>query len=83
MKKFFALTLAFLMLVMLCSCMTPSITITRGTVNGDVYTNDVLGFEFTKPSSWTYSTDEEIAEDAIIITSQAEGVLYLGYYAAE
>ena len=62
MKKFFALTLAFLMLVMLCSCMTPSITITRGTVNGDVYTNDVLGFEFTKPSSWTYSTDEEIAE---------------------
>lgn len=33
----------------------------RGTISGDVYENDYLGFKFTKPESWVYSTDEEIA----------------------
>lgn len=35
--------------------------ITRGTIDGDVYTNEYLGFQFTKPSTWYYSTDEEMA----------------------
>lgn len=33
----------------------------RGTTEGDIYTNSYLGFTFTKPESWIYSTDEEIA----------------------
>ena len=36
-------------------------TVSRGTFEGDVYKNDYLGFEFTKPESWMYYTDEEIA----------------------
>ncbi len=39
----------------------PSEGISRGTIEGAVYKNEFLGFEFTKPSSWVYSTDEEIA----------------------
>ena len=38
---------------------TPNIT--RGTFEGDIYTNSSLGFKFTKPASWVFSTDEEIA----------------------
>ncbi len=37
---------------------TPS----RGTVEGDVYTNDFIGITFTKGADWTFLTDEEIAE---------------------
>lgn len=40
---------------------TPSKTLTRGTIEGTVYTNEFLGFTFTRPSSWVYSTDDEIA----------------------
>ncbi len=36
--------------------------IARGTIDGNVYTNDSAGLTFTKPDSWVYSTDEEIAE---------------------
>lgn len=35
--------------------------ISKGTIEGDVYKNEYLGFKFTKPASWVYSTDEEIA----------------------
>lgn len=33
----------------------------RGTINGDVYSNQFIGISFTKPELWVYSTDEEIA----------------------
>lgn len=36
--------------------------ITRGTIDGNVYSNDYAGLTFTKPDSWVYSTDEEIAD---------------------
>ncbi len=36
--------------------------ISRGTVAGDVYTNDFIGFTFTKPSDWTFLSDDVIAE---------------------
>ena len=39
----------------------PSKTLTRGTIEGTVYTNEFLGFTFTRPSSWVYSTDDEIS----------------------
>jgi hypothetical protein len=37
-------------------------TVSRGEVNGDVYTNAFAGFTFTKPADWAYLTDEEIAQ---------------------
>ena len=37
------------------------VELSRGTIEGDVYTNEFLSFQFTKPESWVYSTDEEIA----------------------
>ena len=37
------------------------VEISRGTIDGDVYKNEYLGFQFTKPQSWVYSTDDEIA----------------------
>ena len=33
-----------------------------GTVNGNVYTNEFIGIEFTADSDWKYKTDEEMAE---------------------
>ncbi len=41
--------------------LTEKTEISRGTIDGDVYDNAFLGFKFTKPESWVYSTDEEIA----------------------
>lgn len=35
-------------------------TISRGTIDGNVYTNDFAGFSFTKPDDWTFMTDEEL-----------------------
>lgn len=75
MKKFLALTLAIVMALLLVSCASvPSNNyeqqpddsqkapeLSRGTVAGDVYTSEYLGLSFTKPESWVYSTDEEIA----------------------
>ena len=59
MKKFLALLLAIVMLSALVSC--GGAELTRGVVEGDVYKNESLGLNFNKPSSWVYSTDEEIA----------------------
>lgn len=39
----------------------PTKEISRGTVDGDVYTSEFIGISFTKPELWVYSTDEEIA----------------------
>ncbi len=36
-------------------------TISRGTLNGNVYSSEFLGIKFTKPDSWIYSSDEQIA----------------------
>ena len=33
-----------------------------GTVNGNVYTNEFIGIEFTADSDWKYKTNEEMAE---------------------
>ena len=60
MKKFLALLLAVVMLTALFGCSTGA-KISRGTIEGDVYQSEYLGLKFTKPSSWVFSTDEEIA----------------------
>ena len=65
MKKFISLSLVLTMVLMLVSCgvLTGNKTeITRGKIEGNVYTNEVLNFKFTKPDSWMYYTDEEIAQ---------------------
>ena len=62
MKRFLALALALITLASLIGCnSSPEFKISRGTIDGNVYKNEVLGFEFTKPYSWVYSTDEDIA----------------------
>ena len=70
MKKLLSLTLAIVMVFLMVACnATPNsddkgndkAEFSRGKIEGDVYTNEFLGFEFTKPESWVYSTDEEIA----------------------
>jgi hypothetical protein len=61
MKKILALALALIMLSAFVGCNVPRVEISRGTIDGSVYKNEVLDFEFTKPSSWVYYTDEEIA----------------------
>ena len=60
MKKFLALLLTVVMLMALIGC-SKGAEPTRGTIEGDVYQNEYMGIKFTKPSSWVYSTDEEIA----------------------
>lgn len=45
----------------------------KGTTDGNVYKNEFLGFEFTKPTSWVYSTDEEIAAAMNIAVDQILG----------
>lgn len=36
--------------------------ITRGIIIGNTYTNNYAGITFTKPASWEYYTDDEIAQ---------------------
>lgn len=36
--------------------------VSRGVINENVYSSEYSGLTFTKPDSWVYSTDEEIAD---------------------
>lgn len=62
MKKLLSIVLLITTLVSLVACGGSGKKLTRGTLDGNVYTNEYLGFTFTKPSGWIYATDEEIAE---------------------
>lgn len=48
-------------LVTLSGC-GESIELTRGTIEGNIYTNKSAELTFTAPEGWQYATDEEIAE---------------------
>ena len=71
MKKILSLLLVLTMVFLLFGCSSDSTSketgesekaeISRGTIEGSIYKNDYLGFQFTRPDSWVYSTDEEIA----------------------
>lgn len=39
-----------------------AVSISRGTVEDNVYKNDFAGFTFTNPDGWRFLTDEEISE---------------------
>lgn len=60
MKKIISILLIISMLLLFSGCGRPRLV--RGTLEGDVYTNESLGITFTKPATWVYYTDEEIAE---------------------
>lgn len=62
MKKLMSLTLAVITVLTLVSCGLGKTEVSRGVIEGDVYKSEFIGIEFTKPESWIYSTDEEIAE---------------------
>lgn len=62
MKKLLSIVLLITTLVSLVACGGSGKKLTRGTLDGNVYTNEYLGFTFTKPSGWIYATDEAIAE---------------------
>lgn len=61
MKKLIALLLSVLCLAAFCSCGN-SIKFEHGVTEGDTYTNKSIDLKFTKPSGWTFKTDEEIAK---------------------
>ena len=73
-KKLLALLLALILALTCVACAntleedddgegaTKKVELSRGKIDGNVYENEYLGFKFTKPESWVYSTDEEIAE---------------------
>lgn len=64
MKKLFALILSLAMLFALAACGSSESTpeLTRGTVNGSRYESSFLGVGCELDSSWTVSSDEELAE---------------------
>ena len=76
MKKIISLLLVLVLAFSFVSCLnegtsdddnettkkkTEDVVISRGTIVGTKYKNDCMGLEFTRPSSWVYATDEEIA----------------------
>ena len=67
MKKLFSIMLAVLMLAAVftgCASSNPpddEPTLSRGKIDGAVYTSEFLGFSFTRPETWVYSSDEEMA----------------------
>ena len=65
MKKLLAMLLVIAALTSFAACdLLPfgKEKLSRGTIDGNAYVNEYVGFTFTKPSSWIYATDEEIAE---------------------
>ncbi|MBO7304775.1 MAG: hypothetical protein J6V09_06095 [Clostridia bacterium] len=61
MKKLLALIVLLATLVALVGCFGYGEVPTRGVIKGNVYTNEYAAFTFTKPSTWRYYSDEEIA----------------------
>ena len=66
MKKILVLILAIVMALSFVACDSAqsgnqTASVSRGTIKDGVYTSEYLGLSFTKPATWVYSTDEEIA----------------------
>jgi hypothetical protein len=61
MKRYLTSIAAVLLaLGVLAGCASAGMT--RGTIEGNVYTNESAGLTFTAPEKWTYYTDQEIAK---------------------
>lgn len=65
MRKTALVLLALVMVLGLAACgesiAEQNAKIARGEINGNVYTSTYNGITFTKPDSWVYATDAEIA----------------------
>ena len=86
MKKLLSVLLVLIMTLTMVACTAKNdpqesettteaeskVELSRGKFNGDVYTNEFLEFSFTKPATWIYSTDEEIAS---MVNLGAEAIL--------
>lgn len=59
MKKISVVALV-LALALLVGCGGASGTYEPGTLEGDTYTNEYLGYSFTLPDGWTFATKEEL-----------------------
>ena len=77
MKKLLAFAILVATVISLVGCVPDFLglgsTPTRGVIEGNVYTNDYVGFTFTKPSSWRFYTDEEIAAQMNMAADQLLG----------
>ncbi len=65
MKKIITLVLVVVLAISICGCSAKEIVnkdLSRGVVEENVYTNEYIGFTFTKPAEWVYATDDEINE---------------------
>ena len=65
MKKIFALLLVLGLSVSLAGCNAKEVinkSLSRGVVDGNVYTSEYIGLTFTKPDTWVYATDEQMNE---------------------
>ena len=67
MKRYLALILALALCLSLAACSAdpePELdaALSRGAVNGSVYTNESLKLQFRLPSDWSFYSEEEIAE---------------------
>ncbi|MBQ8813585.1 MAG: hypothetical protein IJZ85_03680 [Lachnospiraceae bacterium] len=58
----FILTICMLGTMVGCAGGEKEKKVTRGTIEGEIYTSEFAGVTFTKPENWVYSTDEEIAQ---------------------
>ena len=65
MKKLFAVIISAAVMLSLCGCAVsklPTYDELKGSCSGDTYENEYLGLKLTKPSDWTFMSDDEIAE---------------------
>ena len=61
MKKLVVLALLLVMVFSLTGC-GEEVVITRGVIDGTVYTSETIGISFEAPEDWKYYSDEEIAQ---------------------
>jgi len=75
MKRWMSFLLAIVMIASLAGCglvQPKQASLSRGEIDGGVYTNNNLNIRFAKPESWVFSTDEEIAA---VMNMAAENLL--------
>lgn len=61
MKKYSVISLV-LVLALLAGCGGSSGKYVPGTLNGDTYTNEYIGYSYTLPEGWKFATQEELDE---------------------
>ena len=73
MKKLMAFVLVLCMALALTACGTADKSLTLGTVEDDVYTNDYFGLRCELPANWTFLDKEELAEQNGLAAQALDG----------